>query len=137
MSVLGARAAMRAPLPETRREPFVSPNPSAEARGAAVYRQYGCALCHGERGEGGFSNPNAETASKVPGLVYVAEGYTREELRLKILDGQALIGREDAQGPPPPFRMPGWRGRMAEGDANDLVTYLFSLYPESKEEKWR
>ncbi len=128
---------MRAPLPESTRVSAADGGASPEERGRIVYREYGCALCHGENGDGGFSNPNAETAGKVPGLLYVAEGYTRAELRQKILDGQAVVGRENANAPPPPFRMPGWRGRMGDGATDDLVAYLFRLYPASKQEKWR
>lgn len=128
---------MRPPLPASHRAPAAAPTATPEERGRSVYREYGCALCHGEQAEGGFSNPNAETAGKVPGLLYVAEGYTRPELRQKILDGQAVVGRENPDAAAPPFRMPGWRGRMSDQDANDLVAYLFSLYPELKEEKWR
>ena len=136
VSLLGARAAMRAPLPEPVRASASPAASSPEEQGKIVYREYGCALCHGAKGEGGFANANAETAGKVPGLLYVAEGYTRAELRQKILDGQRLIGKENASGPVPPFRMPGWRDRMLDQELGALVAYLFSLFPESKEEKW-
>jgi len=136
-SVVGARAAIRAPLPQSTRVPVADAAASPEERGRLVYRAYGCPLCHGDQAEGGFANPNAETAGKVPGLQYVAEGYTRAELRQKILDGQAVVGREHANRPPPPFRMPGWRDRMPDREVDDLVAYLFGLFPRSKEEKWR
>ncbi len=110
---------------------------TAALRGRIVYQRYGCALCHGADGKGGFANANAETDGKVPGVLFVKEGYTPAELRLKILDGMAAIGKADPKGPLPPYRMPGWRGQMADGEVADLVEYLLSLYPASTEEKWR
>ena len=94
-------------------------------------------MCHGQDGTGGFPNANSETAGKVPGIVFVAEGYTPSELRQKIRAGARTIGKADASGPPPPYRMPGWGDRMSGQDIDDLVEYLLSLYPKTAEEKWR
>ena len=132
----GLRLAMRSPAPQPVRTPEVV-GASAIERGHAVYARYGCSTCHGPDGKGGFSNPNAETDGKVPGITYVAEGYTRGELRRKILDGLATIGKKDPKGPRPPFRMPGWAGQMSDAEVADLVEYLWSLYPKSEKSKWR
>jgi mono/diheme cytochrome c family protein len=94
-------------------------------------------MCHGRDGKGGLANPNAETEGKVPGVVYVAEGYSPAELRRKILDGTPTIGKADPKGPRPPYRMPGWSDRMTEPEVADLVAYLMGLYPKSEEQKWR
>ncbi|RMG93038.1 MAG: cytochrome c, partial [Chloroflexi bacterium] len=61
---------------------------------------------------------------------------TRGELRKKILEGVATIGKEDKNGPTPPFRMPGWHGRISREDLDAIVDYLFSLMPEGEEEDW-
>jgi len=106
-------------------------------RGREVYSRYGCAMCHGADGKGGFANANAETDGTVPAVVYVAEGYTRAELKLRLLDGTPVIGKADSKGPQPPFRMPGWRGQMTETEVSDLVEYLFGLQPKGAEAKWR
>jgi mono/diheme cytochrome c family protein len=132
----GLRLELRAPAPVPVRAPFVA-GATAIERGRAVYLRYGCSICHGQDGKGGFANPNAETDGKVPGITFVAEGYTRPELRKKILDGLATIGKKDAKGPRPPFRMPGWAGQMSDADVADLVEYLWSLYPKSEGSKWR
>jgi mono/diheme cytochrome c family protein len=50
-------------------------------RGREVFRKYGCAGCHGQEGKGGVPNPNAKTAQQVPALTYVADGYTKPELK--------------------------------------------------------
>ncbi len=101
-------------------------------RGQAVYKKFGCAGCHGLEAQGGIPNPNAKTAQQVPGLKFVSEGYTKDELRKRILDGQREIVAMDARKPPPPLYMPPWRGKIAEGELNDLVEYLMSLMPKGE-----
>jgi mono/diheme cytochrome c family protein len=132
----GVRLQTRPPAPQIVRVAAPA-DQGAVASGRAVYARYGCAACHGVDGKGGFANPNAETDSKVPGVTFVAEGYTRGELRRKILDGFATIGKKDPNGPRPPFRMPGWAGQMTDREVADLVEYLWSLYPKSETQKWR
>lgn len=135
---LVARAQTRPPLPQVVRAAVDRESPeSASQRGRAVYERYGCAMCHGADGKGGFANPNAETDGQVPGVQYVAEGYTEAELARKILDGVHTVGKADPKGPRPPYRMPGWAGYMTEQEVHDLVQYLVGLYPESAQEKWR
>ncbi len=131
------RAAMQPPPPRVVRVPDAPPDASAAARGRQVYLRYGCSACHGPDGKGGFANANAETDGKVPGVTFVAEGFTRRELRKKILDGFAPVGKKDPNGPRPPFRMPGWAGQMTDAEVGDLVEYLWSLYPKTETEKWR
>lgn len=125
------------PLPRAQRVNARVAATGAVEIGREVYERYGCAACHGRDGKGGFANPNAETASQVPAVVYVAEAYTAKELRKKLLDGVATVGRADRAGPPPPYRMPGWAGQITGDEADALVAYLISLYPEKAEEKWR
>lgn len=139
--VYGVHLETRAPSPEVVRAPD-APAAAADAdtpvsRGHAVYARYGCAGCHGPEGKGGFSNPNAETEGKVPGVTFVAEGFTRKELRLKVLEGFASVGKKDQNGARPPFRMPGWAGQMTDQEVSDLVEYLWSLYPKTETQKWR
>jgi mono/diheme cytochrome c family protein len=134
----GAHVALRPPPPQAIRPaaPARAEN-TAVARGRAVYARYGCSSCHGADGKGGFANTNAETEGKVPPVVFVAEGFTRPELRRKILDGFATVGKKDAKGQRPPYRMPGWAGQMTDGEVSDLVEYLWSLYPKSETQTWR
>lgn len=131
------RLATRPPAPQLLRRPPGSVATAATERGSVVYAEYGCGMCHGADGKGGFANPNAETDGKVPGVTLVAEGYTRAELRKKILDGFATIGRADPKGPRPPYRMPGWAGQMSDRQVADLVEYLFSLKPNTAADSWR
>ena len=102
-------------------------------RGKAVFKKYGCAGCHGPEGKGGVPNPNAKTAQQVPGLKYVAEGYTKDEVKKRILNGQHEIPALEPKRLPPPLYMPAWHDKIAEGELNDLVEYIMSLLP--KEEK--
>jgi mono/diheme cytochrome c family protein len=105
---------------------------TAVERGKAVYRKYGCMGCHGLDGRGEVPNPNAKTAQQVPGLKYVAEGYTKAELQKRILDGQREIPVMDPKKPPAPLYMPAWRGKITDGEVGDLVEYLMSLVPKGE-----
>ena len=128
----------RPPAPATVHVNVDPPAADAVARGRLVYQAYGCAMCHGTDAKGGFANLNSESDGKVPGLVMVKEGYLEREVVQKILDGAPHIGKADAKGPTPPFRMPGWKDRMTRAEAADLTKYLFSLYPKKPaEDKWR
>lgn len=135
--MVAARAQTRGADPVLQRAAVVQEASTPEGRGALVYAWYGCAMCHGEDGRGGFPNANSETDGKVPGVVFAKEGYTPAELGRLILNGTPTIGRTDPNGPRPPFRMPGWSGQMPPQDLDDLVRYLISLYPKDAEAKWR
>jgi cbb3-type cytochrome oxidase cytochrome c subunit len=106
---------------------------SPAERGRDVYRKYGCAGCHGPAAKGGVPNPNAKTAEQVPGLTYVADGYTKDELRNRINKGQKEIPALDARHPPPPLYMPAWGGVIKEAELDDLIAYLISLKPKGED----
>jgi mono/diheme cytochrome c family protein len=128
----------RPPAPTTVLVAAQPDSTDAVARGRLVYQAYGCAMCHGPDAKGGVANLNSESDGKVPGLVMVKEGYLEREVVQKILDGTPRIGKADLNGPTPPFRMPGWKDRMARAEAADLTKYLFSLYPKkAADDKWR
>ena len=66
--------------------------------GYAVYRAYGCILCHGVNGEGGVRNRNSQTAEEIPSLTYTAEGFTKDEFRRKVLEGVSHVAKLDSSG---------------------------------------
>ena len=68
----------------------------------------------------------------MPGLKYVAEGYTKDELKKRILNGQREITPLDPKRPPPPLYMPAWRGTINDAELDDLTAYLFSLLPKQE-----
>ena len=136
-SVVVIRAQLRPPAPTIiRSEPAAPAEDTAVARGRVLYGQYGCVMCHGAEGKGGRENPNAETSGKIPGVVKVAEGYTEAELVRLIRRGTSRIGKTDASGPVPPYRMPGWGDRLTDDQLRDLVKYLISLAPPTTK-GWR
>lgn len=104
--------------------------------GYKAYRKYGCILCHGINGEKGIKNKNAQTGEEIPALTYVAEGYTREELKQQILKGLKDIPKKNSLGQTPPYRMPSWKGVMKDGELEFLTDYLLSLMPEEEQEGW-
>ena len=135
---VGVHYQMRAAAPTVVRQRVEPAAGTAVERGRQLYQAYGCAMCHGADAKGGFANLNSETGGKVPGLVMVKEGYLERELVQKILDGAPRIGKTDAKGPTPPYRMPGWKDRMTRAEAADLTKYLVSLYPKkAADDKWR
>jgi mono/diheme cytochrome c family protein len=101
-------------------------------RGQAVFKKYGCFQCHGEDGKGGVSNPNAKTAELVPSLVYVADGYNKDELIAFIRRGERVIPRMNPSGPEPPHFMPKWEGIVTTNELSDLADFLFSLKPKGE-----
>ncbi len=136
VSVVVLRALVQPPGPQIiRSEPSQAAEDTAAARGQLVYERYGCAMCHGADGTGGRENLNSETDGKIPGVVKVAEGYTRSELARLVRNGTPRIGKADQAGPVPPYRMPGWGHRLSDAEVDDLVGYLISLAPEST--SWR
>ena len=138
LGIVALRAGFEAPDPQAvTAEPLKPAEDTALARGRVIYERYGCSMCHGADAKGGRANTNAETAEKIPGLTKVAEGYTEAELIRLIGHGTSRIGKADASGPVPPFRMPGWGDRLTEAELRDLVRYLMSLAPKSGTGSWR
>jgi cytochrome c2 len=109
---------------------------SPEQRGELLYRRYGCRGCHGEGGVGGVPNPNAQSGEQVPALRYVKESYTEAELRKKITLGVTQVPRLDPEGPLPPLSMPYWGDRLTDAQVQDIMIYLFNLYPEEEALDW-
>ncbi len=105
-------------------------------RGEKLYKRYGCRGCHGPSGDGGVPNRNSETGEQVPGVKYVKEAYTLAELRDQIREGVPVIGKLDPEGPEPPLAMPAFGDRLSDGEIDDLVAFLLSLYPEDEELDW-
>ena len=133
--LLGAARAVRPNGPAPVSKPAVEGNLIKEPRIAAGAELYffNCAHCHGDEGLGGVPNPNADPAELVPDLIRVAQGYTNEELKDRILKGQREIPILDPNRPPPPLYMPSWRGRISDAEVDDLVAYLVRLKPSEDE----
>jgi mono/diheme cytochrome c family protein len=122
------------PLPKPALAPGATP-PTAAERGAVVYREQGCTLCHGEAGQGGVANANSETGGKIVGLTLVKEGYTREQLEERLRGGVPEVGKADKSGPVPPLRMPPFGRYLSAQQIGDLADYVLSLYPKDREQK--
>lgn len=119
--------------PETAEKPLLDPKLE---RGRQLYKKFSCATCHGTDGKNGSPNVNAQTGQQVPPVAYVAESFTREELRKKILTGVARVEKKTPAGPTPPLYMPAYRDLLADSESEDLIDYLYSLKPKTREESW-
>ncbi len=101
--------------------------------GKWVFDKYGCAGCHGLNGVGGRRNYNY-TGGFNPSLIKTVGTYTRDELRKKIKEGVAVVGKEDPEGPTPPLYMPPWEDKIKGEEMEALLDYLFSI--AEKTEDW-
>jgi len=119
---------MVAAPPTSKSEPMYA---SSIDKGRAVFQKYGCAACHGIEGRGGIRNKNMEPGEEVPPLIYVKEGFTKEELKTVIRTGR-YPARADSSGLTPPLWMPTWKDKISEEELDALTDYLLSLYPESR-----
>jgi len=101
---------------------------SAVEHGRAVFQRYGCIGCHGIEGRGGVRNDNAATGGEVPPLTYVAQGFTKDQLKALIRAGRYPT-KADPNGPTPPLWMPTWKDKLSDEELDAVVEYLISLYP--------
>jgi mono/diheme cytochrome c family protein len=96
-------------------------------RGKALAGGLGCFACHGPGGATGYEDP-AGRVGAVPSFERLPE-YAKSdaEVREWILDGRPRRTRDPggvADGPPPLFRMPAFRGRISDGELDWLVAYV-------------
>lgn len=99
-------------------------------RGEAIFNRAGCTGCHGTAGVGGFPNNNV-VGGKIPSLTFVADGYSKEELKEKIHKGVPQSSPENMDLPPPMIHMPAWGEILSDDELDALVEYLYSLRPAS------
>ena len=101
-------------------------------RGHAVFQKYGCFQCHGQDAKGGVANPNAKTAEQVPSLIYVADGYTKDELIAFIKRGERDIPRMNPAGRTAAFHAQMGACHQHATNWTTWPTYLFSLKPKGE-----
>lgn len=108
------------------------PRPTPVQRGSALAHQFGCFACHGPGGTGGVPNPGSEEG-EVPSwdggtpMMYVENDG---EIREWILDGaprrlrEARVREKTSGDTRPLLAMPAYRGRISDGELEDLVAYF-------------
>lgn len=109
--------------PVENEDPFVR-------KGQEVFNAKGCVYCHGPNGAGGVKNANSQ-GGEIPSLSKVAEGFSKDELKAKILAGAKEIGKEDEKGNEPPLYMPSWKGHISDDELEAVTAFLMSLAPKS------
>lgn len=103
-----------------------------EKKGQVIYHERQCAVCHGINGIGGVSNFNAQTGAKINGLRKLAEGFTRQEVKDKIMKGVAKVDPKDPMLPMPPLTMPPYKNSLLPEELEVLVDFLWALTPPPK-----
>lgn len=101
-------------------------------RGEMIFNYAGCTGCHGAAGAGGYPNNNV-VGGKIPSLTMVADGYSKEELKEKLVKGVPEPAPEDFSKPKPMIHMPAWGDQLTGDELDSLVEYLFSLRPPTSD----
>lgn len=94
-------------------------------KGQVLFAKAGCVACHGDKGLGGYPNNNV-VGGLIPSLAKVAEGYTKEELIVRIKNG-VISAPADPSQPQPMVFMPKWGDVLKEDELSAVADYLFSL----------
>jgi mono/diheme cytochrome c family protein len=118
------------PAPTSTDAPSV---PLGLAPGLKIFQEYGCIVCHGEGGNHGAHNINAQTGQQVPSLIHVQDSYTKDELIAKIRNGVPVVAKLDTNGPTPPLYMPSFKNLLTDRQIEDLIDYLYSLKPKGED----
>lgn len=104
-------------------------------RGQEIFTRVGCVGCHGRGGKGGYPNNNV-AGGKIPALLLVADGYSKEELESRIRNG-SNPAKDDPNGPEPMIVMPAWGETLKDDEIDALADYLISIKPkDSGSEGW-
>lgn len=103
------------------------PSASPELRGYRLAGRLGCFGCHGPGGTGGVPNPGSEEG-EIPAwtggtmMMYVrSDDEIAEWIRF---GAPTRLHRAPVPSGTPPIRMPGFAGRVSDGEVSDLVAYL-------------
>lgn len=126
----GSRLQLGPIVPSVFRADALGATTSAVARGTEVYAKYGCANCHDKNRTGRFLNPNTGTNGQAGEVNFAAEGYTRADLRTKILG--SITDESNVRRAARFYRMPRWAGQMSAQEVEDLVEFLWNLRPKGE-----
>lgn len=99
-------------------------------KGEVLFDKAGCAACHAQRGLGGYANNNV-AGGLIPALTKVSEGYTKEELLVKIKNG-VTPDPADPSLPRPMISMPKWSEVLKDDEIKAVIEFLFSLNADHK-----
>lgn len=101
-------------------------------KGRFLFNHRGCIICHGKDAKGGVRNPNSQSGEEIPALIYLKEGYTKQELIERIMSGIPVIAKKAPDKPEPPINMPSWKDKLTDEEIGNIVEYLFSVYPKEE-----
>lgn len=114
-------------------EPGLGKDPVKQ--GEVIFEKAGCTACHSQKGAGGYPNNNV-IGGLIPPLTFVADGYSKPELKDRIAKG-VVPEPADPSLPPPMIQMPAWKEVLRDDELDALVEYLYSIRPSvAGEEQW-
>ncbi len=106
-----------------------SHNPQQLALGESVYKQH-CVECHGQHGEGDPNWRQRDVDGMYPPPPLNGTGHawhhSKQWLKQMILDGS-----EPGKG-----KMPAWGGRLSEAEADAVIDWFQSLWPDRVYAAW-
>lgn len=106
--------------------------PASLARGASVFEK-NCALCHGPQAQGhpDWQTPSDGHFAAAPPLDGTGNDWKRSRAALAatILNG---VKRKTDNAEV----MPAWKGRLSEGDVEDVINWMQSLWPAQVYDSW-
>jgi len=95
--------------------------------GERVYKRFGCDGCHGRKGEGGFTNPNAQPDGQMPPISGAMLDYSTDDIKSRLLvaqkPGKTDPNRQD------PLPCPSWEDTITDDEFEALLALPESIVP--------
>ena len=96
--------------------------------GERVYKRFGCDGCHGRKGEGGFTNPNAQPDGQMPPIFRAMLDNSADDIKSRMLVAQKPAKIDPAGQDPLPC--PSWDGAITDSELETLIAFLEHIAPE-------
>lgn len=96
--------------------------------GQRLYKRFGCDGCHGRKGEGGFTNPNAKPDGQMPQIFRATLDYSADDIKSRLLEAQTPE-KLDPNGQDP-LPCPSWEGAITDSEFEALLAFLDSIAPD-------
>jgi mono/diheme cytochrome c family protein len=101
-------------------------------RGARLFEEH-CVVCHGPQAQGhpDWQTPSDGSFAAAPPLNGTGNDWKRSRTELAATIQNGVRRKSDKVDV-----MPAWKGRLSEGDIEDMLNWLQSLWPADVYETW-